>query len=331
MIYDELFAAKHEKISRLPLPGLNDLLVSKRIYAIARPAWLHSFRATLSARRVDRVVAGLWRDEEACAALRFFEIKVFANHENTTAAVLERLSNVRYLRLSFDKGQRRVTGERFLFPKSLVEGLAQMPSLRRLDLLDPVHFKTEFPVGALRLRHVKTTIENISPTISTLLQQCAVQHLVMIVGDRSSLSIGNLPWASLQQLRVRFEEYVEESAATDLLKLLRAQVRVAGLLRSFSLQRSVMPVAHIYVFLHHMRPDSSTRTRDRSLFRESASKRSTRTRISPRSSIRPFRFLRLAALRASVSRPLARRSLVSWALSPVTSNDWRSSRCRPTT
>ncbi|TKA55807.1 hypothetical protein B0A53_02945 [Rhodotorula sp. CCFEE 5036] len=223
-IYNELFAARHGKItSKTPLPGLNDILVSKRIYAVARSAWLHSFRASSSARRVDRVVAGLLKDDTACSALRFFEIKVFANHENTAAAVLERLSSVRYLRLFFDKEQRRVGGDKFLFSRPLVEGLAQMPSLRRLDLLDPVRFETDFPVGALRLRHVKTAIENILPILSTLLQQCAVQHLVMIVGRTSFLSIGDLPWASLQQLAIHFKENEDESAPADLLELLRAQ------------------------------------------------------------------------------------------------------------
>lgn len=176
---------------------------------------------------MDRVVAGLLKDDTACSALRFFEIKVFANHENTAAAVLERLSSVRYLRLFFDKEQRRVGGDKFLFSRPLVEGLAQMPSLRRLDLLDPVRFETDFPVGALRLRHVKTAIENILPILSTLLQQCAVQHLVMIVGRTSFLSIGDLPWASLQQLAIHFKENEDESAPADLLELLRAQVRVA--------------------------------------------------------------------------------------------------------
>lgn len=229
-IYDALFAARSDKItSKTPLPGLNDILVSKRIYAAARPAWLHSFRASSSARRVDRVIAGLLKDETACSALRFFEIKVYANHENTAAAVLERLSNVRYLRLFFAKEQRRVAGDnRFLFSKPLFEGLARMPSVRRLDLLDPVRFETEFPVGAIQLRHVKTAIENISPTFSTLLQQCAVQHLVMVVGRASPLSIGELPWASLQQLAADFKQTEDEFAPVDVLELMRAQVRVAG-------------------------------------------------------------------------------------------------------
>lgn len=179
---------------------------------------------------MDRVIAGLLKDETACSALRFFEIKVFANHEHTAAAVLERLSNVRYLRLFFDKEQRRAAGDnRILFSKPLVEGLARMPSVRRLDLLDPVRFETEFPVGALQLRHVETAIDNMSPTFSTLLQQCAVQHLAMVVGRASSLlSIGELPWASLQQLGADFKDNEDEFAPADLLELMRAQVRVAG-------------------------------------------------------------------------------------------------------
>lgn len=78
----------------------------------------------------------------ACAAVHDLDFKVFSDHEHTTAAMLRRLPNLQYLRLSFDaKEQGRSATNPLPCADCLVEALAQIPRLRRLDFLDPISFR----------------------------------------------------------------------------------------------------------------------------------------------------------------------------------------------
>lgn len=246
-IYDELFAAKHVNIrSKGPQPRLNDILLSKRIYAVARPAWLYGLKIVSSARLVDRAVAGLMQDDAACAAVRAFEIKVFANQEFTTAAMLGRLPNLWLLRLSFNQEQGHDIYNTLPCPNSIVKVLAKFPRLRHLEFLDPVTFQTDFPVCPSQLRHVAAAIQSFSPRFSAFLQQSAVQTLLISVGfsmDQAfgrGVALGDLPWASLRQLTLRFDPEASSFSAQSLLDSLDAQVCFAC--------SELCPPSHLRIF-----------------------------------------------------------------------------------
>ncbi|TKA55806.1 hypothetical protein B0A53_02944 [Rhodotorula sp. CCFEE 5036] len=202
-IYDQVFAAKPEKKSSTR--GLNEILVSKRIYHVARLAWLHSYKISSSACRGDKFVAGLLNDETACAAVHDLDFKVFSDHEHTTAAMLRRLPNLQYLRLSFDaKEQGRSANN---------------------PLPYPISFQTDFPVYPLKLRHVKALIQSISPRFSAFLRQTAVEHLILSVEYSQDLALGDLPWASLERLAAHFDKAAGPSFPKKVLDLLESQLR----------------------------------------------------------------------------------------------------------
>lgn len=248
-IYDEVFAAEHAKTtSKGPQPRLNDILLSKRIYAVARPAWLYGLKIVLSARLVDRAVAGLMQDDAACAAVRAFEIKVFPNQEFTTAAMLGRLPNLWLLWLSFYQEHGHDIYNALPCPNSIVKVLAKFPRLRQLEFLDPVTFQTDFPVCPSQLRHVTAAIQSFSPRFSAFLQQSAVQTLLIFVGFSVDLAFGrgvargDLPWASLRQLTLRFGPDVSPFSAQSLLDSLDAQVCFA------SSESCARPLTYVYFF-----------------------------------------------------------------------------------
>lgn len=226
-IYDQLFAAPHDKKSDVSKPGLNDILLSKRIYAVARPAWLYTLRVRPSVRRVDKFIARLLRDEKVCSAICALEIPVFVNFEETTSAMLGRLPNLQTLKLSFKTESYRGMESPVRVGSAVLEGLAQIAYLHELDLPDPVLFCTDFPICALRIRRVKTAIQSISSRFSAFLQQSAVERLVISVGDELSGSFGDLPWASLQQLDARFAKVASPSSVKAVIDLLRIQVCLA--------------------------------------------------------------------------------------------------------
>jgi hypothetical protein len=164
-------------------------------------------------------------DETACAAVHDLDFKVFSDHEHTTAAMLRRLPNLQYLRLSFDaKEQGRSANNPLPCADCLVEALAQIPRLRRLDFLDPISFQTDFPVCPLKLRHVKAAIQSISPRFSAFLRQTAVEHLILSVEYSQDLALGDLPWASLQRLAAHFDKAAGPSFPKKVLDLLESQV-----------------------------------------------------------------------------------------------------------
>ncbi|TKA55805.1 hypothetical protein B0A53_02943 [Rhodotorula sp. CCFEE 5036] len=185
-IYDQVFAAD----SSIAWPGLREILVSKRIYHVARPAYLHTIEVDSCEYTTDAVIAGLLSDEHACSAVRTLKMTVFLRSEKTTAALLARLPNLRVLTLYFEHEYSSTGGSSEPLSEFFLRQLARIPRLRQLDFAEPS--------GIERLAIAVTDI----PTI---------------------LELG--PWASLRHLVTVFETYEEPSSDNSrLIDFLGAQL-----------------------------------------------------------------------------------------------------------
>lgn len=175
-IYHQVYAAGH---SNGTLPGLREILVSERIYKVARPAYLHTIRVSWSRLRTDEVIAGLLCDEQASALVRALDITVFASLENTTAAMLARLPNLQALTLSFDYSLWRTKVDLYPLSAFFIRQLARLPPLRHLDLPNPVSFQADLSVSSPRIQRVTTSVHSIKPAFSAFLCRSGVEKLVL--------------------------------------------------------------------------------------------------------------------------------------------------------
>ncbi|GAA5985872.1 hypothetical protein JCM10908_006314 [Rhodotorula pacifica] len=205
-IYEQVYAIdRRAKKSLLPLPGLREILVSRRIYAAARPVWLHTIEASSSGERVDIVLAGLLRDQAACLAIRKLDLKIFETLQYTTAAMLARLPNLEDLKISFDSTFKDNLACQVYLDPSLLNGIAQLPRLRQLGFNDAVYTPADFP---------------------TCIGPVAVEHLELSARDKLGLSlkIGQLPWASLRKIDLEVHRGRDEHYAEDVVDFLTKQL-----------------------------------------------------------------------------------------------------------
>ena len=223
-IYDQVFAAD----SSIAWPGLREILVSKRIYHVARPAYLHTIEVDSCEYTTDAVIAGLLSDEHACSAVRTLRMTVFLRSEKTTAALLARLPNLRVLTLYFEHEYSSTGGSSEPLSEFFLRQLARIPRLRQLDFAEPVCFDSDVSVCAPPIKHMSAALRSITPAFSTFFRQSGIERLAIAVTDIPTiLELGNLPWASLRHLVTVFETYEEPSSDNShLIDFLGAQVCV---------------------------------------------------------------------------------------------------------
>lgn len=212
---------------------MREILVSKRIYKVARPAWLHTLEVdSWSSSYTDEVIAGLLCDGNASSAVRALDIAVHDGLENTTAAMLARLPNLQALTLSF----RHPWGSKDVqYPVSafFLRQLARLPPLRPLNLPNPVCFKADLSVSGPRIQRVTTPVASVTSDFCAFLRWTGVKKLVISLRRDAErmCRLGDLPWTSLQQLVVKYEKHSKEAFNQKLITYLGAQVRLACITR----------------------------------------------------------------------------------------------------
>ena len=247
---DEILAQIFEEVhslyqldSRAHVPPPQYLVVSKRLYNIARPIWLSviSVQGTLPV--TDRFLARLLADPTIRLFVRQLEIKFFRSFTQSQIAILTVLNNLRRLTVCLDdSGSRGLHAKKPLSPM-LLDAIANCPRLEELSFsqLVEAHSRIPQPINKRPLRSFTAPIHSINKALLEYLTVRRVQKLRLAVFLNHELFAGDLPWDHLTTIvfDIAMLQENNQGITWSVPDTLARQVRV---IRAFSSRFSRIPL-----------------------------------------------------------------------------------------
>ena len=126
LIYEEIHTARCQTIGSISPLRIDELLVNKRIFSLARPLWYRHL--SISESQLDQRLGGLNKDQLRCASLRSLDIVLNNTFVIVLESILLRVPQLTYLSIFIADGATKEGG------KILVDAIRSLGSLRCLTL-----------------------------------------------------------------------------------------------------------------------------------------------------------------------------------------------------
>lgn len=215
----QIFEERHSDVQRSygpTVPPLHYLLVSKRLYNIARPIWLSTISTQDDAANSDRVIAKLMTSPSLRPLVRHLEIKLYGAFSQSQIAILTMLDNLRILEVDFDKSWSKGSSGAKILPATLLDAIASRPHLEELhfyDLVEAEDCRSE-PVNKRPLQVFTAPIHSLKASLLDFLNARQVKTLELTVDlGLDQPFTGHLPWEDLSTVNFRFNTFRNRQAA----------------------------------------------------------------------------------------------------------------------
>lgn len=213
------------------VPPLHYLLVSKRLYSIARPIWLSTISTHDDAEYFDRLIAKLMTDATIRPLVRRLEITLHGAFSQSQIAILTMLENLRILEVDFDDDWPTAPGRAKSIPAALLDAIASCPHLEELKFIELVEAKSHSPepVNKRPLQVFTAPIHSLKASLLDYLNARQVKTLKLTVDlGLDQPFTGHFPWEDLSTVKFELSIARHRQAATcKVPEALGRQVRVA--------------------------------------------------------------------------------------------------------